>query len=75
MRTSVQPDLAMGGGFEPGQHHQASGLARTRGPQHREELTLVDEQIQIFDDKRFTVIAFLHVIEGNEGVASAIVQQ
>jgi hypothetical protein len=62
----------MGGGLESGQHHQAGGLARTRWPQHRQELALADGKVQVFDDQRLTIITFLNVIKDNECVAAGL---
>ena len=74
-RPPGQPDFPMSRGFEPRKHHQAGRLARTRWPEHRQELSLADGQVQIFDDKSLSIIAFLHVLKGNEGIAVAVVKQ
>ena len=34
-----------------------------------------DDQVQILHHKGLTVIAFLHMVKGNEGIAPSIVQQ
>jgi hypothetical protein len=62
-RLAVQRDLAVGGGLEPGQHHQAGRLARPRGAQHRQELALADVKVQVLDDERFAVVALLNAVE------------
>ena len=69
---AVQQDLAMGGGFKAGQHHQAGGLARAGWPQHGEKLALADGEVQIFDDKGLTIITFLNVIKDNERVVAGL---
>ena len=50
-RGFVEINLAVSGGFEPRQHHQAGGFAGTGRAQHGEEFTARDIQIQIFYDK------------------------
>jgi hypothetical protein len=39
---AVQADRRHGRGLETRQHHQAGGLARARGAEHRQELALAD---------------------------------
>ena len=71
-RLALQVDFAMGGGLEARQHHQRRRLAGARGPEHGQELALGDVEIEIFDDERFAVIAFLHVDETHHGFAVGI---
>jgi hypothetical protein len=66
----VQPDLAMSGGLEPGQHHQTGGLARAGRPEHRQKLALANVQVEVFDHQRNAVIAFLHMVEDDEIVVA-----
>ena len=47
---AIQLDLPMGRGFEPRQHHQRRRLARARRPQHGQELSLADGQVQVLHD-------------------------
>ena len=63
---SVEIDLAMSGGFEPCQHHQASRLARTGRTQHGQELSLGDIQIEVLDHERFAVVTLLYLFEANQ---------
>ena len=60
-RGAVHQDFARRGLFEPGEHHQAGGLARSGRAEQGQELTLVDAQVQILDDARPAVIALLDV--------------
>ena len=56
--------------FKACQHHQAGGFARTGRPQHCQKLAGGNKvQIQVFDDKRFAIIAFLHTFEADKGLS------
>ncbi|MNR19172.1 hypothetical protein D3C85_1359460 [compost metagenome] len=68
-RTAGQLDLACGRRFEPCEHHQAGGLARTGRAEQGEELTLADIQVEVFDDQRFAVVALLHTTEADQHFA------
>ena len=57
----------MGGGFKARQHHQAGGLARTGRPEHGQKLALGQRQVQVLDDQRQAMIAFLHRFKRDEG--------
>ena len=48
-------------GLETGQHHQAGRLARTRRPEHGDELAGLDIEIQVFNDERLAVVTLLHI--------------
>ena len=74
-RTPAKTDLSVRRSLEARQHHQAGRLAGTGRPQHRQKFTPSDRQIQVFDDKCLSIIAFLHMLEGDECVAVAVVQQ
>src|SRR5690554_3742527 len=63
----AQHDVATCCCFEAGQHHQAGGLAGSRGAQHRDEFALGDIEVQVFDDQGFAVIGFLDIHEPHEG--------
>ena len=60
-------DVAVGGGFESGEHHQAGGLARPGRTQHGQEFTAVDVEVEFLDDEGFPVVALLNVLELDEG--------
>jgi hypothetical protein len=47
--ASADQDVAGIGRLEPGDHPQQRGLARTAGPEQREELVLVDSQLDTAD--------------------------
>jgi hypothetical protein len=64
----TQINLTMGGRFKPRQHHQAGCFARARGPEHSYEFPLFDVQIQVFNDKGFAVITFLHFYEADKEI-------
>jgi hypothetical protein len=64
-RPAVEQNLAMGGGFEPRQHHQAGRLARARRAQHGQKLALTDVEVQVLDDQRLAVIALLDPVEND----------
>jgi hypothetical protein len=70
-RLAVERDLAMGRGLETGQHHQAGRLARPRGSEHGQKLSLADLKVQVLHDQRLAVIAFLDAVEGDERVGLA----
>jgi hypothetical protein len=65
---SVQDDVAVGGCFESRQHHQTGGLSGARRPEHGDEFTLLDVQVEILDHQRFAVVALLYLDESNECV-------
>ena len=67
-RAARQPDFAVRRRLEAGQHHQAGGLARSGRPQHRQEFTLGDGQVQLFHDQSFAIIAFLDAVEFDKGI-------
>ncbi|MNG93382.1 hypothetical protein D3C79_523480 [compost metagenome] len=73
-RAPGQLDFTRGRGFETGQHHQAGGLARTRGAKQGEELALADVQVEVFDDQRFAVVALLHTTETDQRLADGSVR-
>ncbi len=62
-RPAVQYDFAIRRRLETGQHHQAGRLARTGRPEHRQKFAACDIEIEILNDQRFAVIAFLDVDE------------
>ena len=64
----AQVNLAMGGRFKARQHHQAGCFARARGPEHGYEFPLFDVQIQVFNDKGFAVITFLHFYKADKEI-------
>jgi hypothetical protein len=55
----------MGRSLESGKHHERCRFPGTRRPKHGEKFTPADRKIQVFDDKRLPVIAFLNAIEGH----------
>ena len=61
--------------LEPCKHHKAGGFARARGPQHGEELTSADGQVQILNDERFAIIRFLNAIKDDETVVFLLAGQ
>ena len=65
-QRAVEPDLAAGGKFEAGQHHQAGGLAGARRPEQRQEFALIDVQIQLLDDQRFAVVRLAHASKADD---------
>ena len=67
-RLAVQVDLARGGGFKAGQHHQRGGFARARGSEQREEFALCNVQRQIAHHQLFAVIAFFYMVESDKGM-------
>lgn len=71
-RAAVQADLTVGGGLEPGQHHQTGGLARSGRPEHGQELALGDGQVQVLHDQRYAVITLLDVLESDESVVAGL---
>ena len=66
---AVETDLTGRRGLEPGQHHQRSGFARTRGAEQREELTALDVQVQVTHHQAGAVVGFLYPSECDECVA------
>jgi len=60
-------DLAVGGRLESSQHHQTGRLARARRPQHGQEFSAIDVQIEVLDDQLFAVVTFLHFIKSHIG--------
>ena len=68
---AVEQDPAMGRNLEAGQHQKGGGLARARGPQHRQELASRDVHVQAFDDQRLAVVALLDVDEFDESVSAS----
>jgi hypothetical protein len=69
-RAPIQCDFTMRGRLEPCEHHQTRRLARAGRPQHGQKLALADRQVEVFDDKADAVVAFLHMFECNECIAS-----
>ncbi|MNE70540.1 hypothetical protein D3C80_1663370 [compost metagenome] len=65
-RLAVEEDLAGGGGFETGQHHQAGGLAGAGRPQQSQELAAANVHVEILDDEGFAVVALLHATEAHQ---------
>ena len=70
-RPAGEGDLAVGRGLEAREHHQAGGLARPGGAEHRQELALADMEVEVFDHEGLAVIALLHVLESYEGGVAA----
>ncbi|MCY1537219.1 hypothetical protein D9M68_727070 [compost metagenome] len=69
-RATAQQDLAIGGGFEPGEHHQAGGLAGAGRPEQGEELAFANVQVEVFDDQGLAVVALLHAAKADQDVAA-----
>src|SRR5690606_31114543 len=64
--ATIEQNLAGGRSFEPGQHHQAGGLAGPGRAEQGQELALADIQVEILDDQRLAVIALLHTAEAHQ---------
>ena len=65
----------MGCRLKSSQHHQAGGFTGTRGAQHGEELTSGHNEVQVFYDKIFTIVALLHAFEFYERVSIRRISQ
>ena len=66
---AVEDDLTVGGGLKARDHHQAGGLPRAGRPQHREEFTLHDIEVEVLDHEGLTVVALLDFLKADVGFA------
>ena len=66
-RAAADPDGAGGWRFEPGQHHQASGLAGPRGSEQGEELALPDLEVEPGHHRGHSVVGLRDSLELDVG--------
>jgi hypothetical protein len=56
--------------FKAGQHHKACSFARPRWAKHCQKFTFVDGEVQVLNDKRFAIVAFLNAFKRDKGLCS-----
>ena len=62
-RLAAKFNFTMRRCLKAGQHHKTGRLARAGRPEHGHKFARLDFEVQVFDDKCFAVIAFLHIAE------------
>ncbi len=65
---TFEADLAAGRKLEAGQHHQAGRLAGAGRAEQRQELALIDVQVQVLDHQGLAVVGLAHTAKADDHV-------